>query len=40
MVATSEDRGAAQLMGVNVNKIITITFAIGSVLAGVAVRFI
>ena len=39
MVATSEDRGAAQLMGVNVNKIITITFAIGSVLAGVASAF-
>ena len=39
MVATSEDRGAAQLMGVNVTKIITITFAIGSVLAGVASAF-
>ena len=39
MVATSEDRGAAQLMGVTVNKIITITFAIGSVLAGVASAF-
>ena len=33
MQAVSEDRGAAQLMGVNVNKIIMITFAIGSALA-------
>ena len=31
MLAVSEDRGAAQLMGINVNKIITVTFAIGSV---------
>ena len=30
MLAVSEDRGAAQLMGINVNKIITVTFAIGS----------
>ena len=36
MVAVSEDRGAAQLMGVNVNGIITITFAIGSALAALA----
>ena len=36
MVAVSEDRGAAQLMGVNVNGIITVTFAIGSALAAVA----
>ena len=36
MVAVSEDRGAAQLMGVNVNGIIAITFAIGSALAAVA----
>lgn len=36
MIAVSEDRGAAQLMGVNVNKIIMITFAIGSVLAALA----
>ncbi len=36
MVAVSEDRGAAQLMGVNVNSIIAITFAIGSALAAVA----
>ena len=34
--AVSEDRGAAQLMGVNVNKIIMITFAIGSALAACA----
>ena len=31
MIAVSEDRGAAQLMGINVNKIITVTFAIGSI---------
>jgi len=36
MIAVSEDRAAAQLMGINVNKIITITFAIGSALAAVA----
>ncbi len=36
MVAVSEDRGAAQLMGVNVNRIIMITFAIGSALAAFA----
>ena len=36
MVAVSEDKGAAQLMGINVNKIITITFAIGSALAALA----
>ena len=36
MVAVSEDRGAAQLMGINTNKIIAITFAIGSALAAVA----
>jgi branched-chain amino acid transport system permease protein len=36
MIAVSEDRGAAQLMGINVNKIITITFAIGSALAAFA----
>ncbi len=36
MQAVSEDRGAAQLMGVNVNKIIRITFAIGSALAACA----
>lgn len=36
MLAVSEDRGAAQLVGISVNKIIAITFAIGSALAGVA----
>jgi len=36
MIAVSEDRGAAQLMGINVNAIITITFAIGSALAAFA----
>ncbi|MCQ2431108.1 MAG: branched-chain amino acid ABC transporter permease [Clostridia bacterium] len=36
MLAVSEDRGAAQLMGVNVNGIITVTFAIGSGLAALA----
>ena len=36
MVAVSEDRAAAQLMGVNVNKIIALTFAIGSALAAFA----
>ena len=36
MVAVSEDRDAALLMGINVNRIIAITFAIGSALAAVA----
>lgn len=36
MQAVSEDRGAAQLMGINVNGTITLTFAIGSGLAAVA----
>lgn len=36
MIAVSEDKGAAQLMGINVNKIIMITFAIGSGLAAFA----
>ncbi|MGN0335161.1 MAG: branched-chain amino acid ABC transporter permease [Lachnospiraceae bacterium] len=36
MVAVSEDRGAAQLMGVNVNGTIALTFAIGSGLAAIA----
>ena len=39
MLAVSEDRGAAQLMGVNVNNIIMITFAIGSALAAFASLF-
>ena len=34
--AVSEDRGAAQLMGVNVNATISLTFAIGSALAAIA----
>jgi branched-chain amino acid transport system permease protein len=36
MLAVSEDKAAAVLMGVNVNKTIAITFAIGSALAAVA----
>lgn len=36
MLACSEDKGAAQLMGINVNGTITLTFAIGSALAAVA----
>lgn len=36
MIAVSEDKGAAQLMGINVNGIITLTFAIGSSLAAFA----
>ncbi|NLK27195.1 MAG: branched-chain amino acid ABC transporter permease, partial [Clostridiales bacterium] len=36
MVAVSEDKDAAILMGVNVNRTIAITFAIGSALAAVA----
>ncbi|MBE6538865.1 MAG: branched-chain amino acid ABC transporter permease [Ruminococcaceae bacterium] len=39
MVAVSEDKGAAQLMGINVNSIIMITFAIGSALASLASLF-
>jgi len=39
MIAVSEDKGAAQLMGINVNGIITITFAIGSALAALAGYF-
>lgn len=39
MLAVSEDQGAAQLMGINVNKIIMITFAIGSALAAFASLF-
>ncbi len=39
MQAVSEDRGAAQLMGINVNMIITVTFAIGSGLAAFASTF-
>ena len=36
MRAVSEDKGAAQLMGINVNFTISMTFAIGSALAAVA----
>ncbi len=36
MLAVSEDKGAAQLMGINVNGTIAFTFAIGSALAAVA----
>ena len=39
MIAVSEDKGAAQLMGINVNAIVTITFAIGSALAAIAGLF-
>ena len=39
MIAVSEDRAAAQLMGVNVNAIISVTFAIGSALAALAGLF-
>ena len=34
--ACSEDKGAAQLMGINVNTTISLTFAIGSALAAIA----
>ena len=36
MRAVSEDKGAAQLMGINVNTTISVTFAIGSGLAAIA----
>ena len=36
MLAVAEDRGAAQLMGINVNATISLTFAIGSGLAAIA----
>ncbi len=36
MRAVSEDRDAAQLMGINVNRTIAVTFAIGSALAAIA----
>ena len=36
MRAVSEDTGAAQLMGININRTISYTFAIGSALAAIA----
>ena len=36
MLAVSDDKGAAQLMGINVNGTIALTFAIGSALAAIA----
>lgn len=36
MLAVSEDKGAATLMGINVNRTIAVTFAIGSALAAIA----
>ena len=35
MRAVSEDKGAAQLMGISLNKTISFTFAVGSALAGI-----
>lgn len=40
MVAVSEDKSAATLMGISSNRIIMITFAIGSALAAVAGAFL
>ena len=39
MLAVSEDRGAAELMGIPVNNVITLTFGIGSALAAAASVF-
>ena len=39
MRAVSEDKEAAELMGISVNRTITVTFAIGSALAGIAAVF-
>ena len=35
MRAVSEDMGAAQMMGININRTITFTFAVGAALAGI-----
>ncbi len=40
MVAVSEDKSAATLMGISANRIIMVTFAIGSALAAVASVFL
>ena len=40
MLAVSEDKGAALLMGINVNSTIALTFAIGSALAAIAGVFL
>lgn len=39
MIAVSEDKDAARLMGINVNRTITVTFTIGSALAACAGMF-
>ncbi len=39
MRAVSEDKGAAQLMGINVNNTISITFAVGCALAAIGAVF-
>ena len=39
MLAVSEDQGAAKLMGIGVNRVIAITFAVGSALAALAGYF-
>ena len=39
MRAVSEDKGAAELMGINTDRTITVTFAIGSALAAIASAF-